>query len=175
MIPRPESGEHLPYFSLYIDQVPECDLLPFLASQSSAFLDELKAFTPERSLLRYAEGKWSLREVVQHISDAERIFAYRLLRIARGDETPLPGFEQNGYVVAGNADAIGWYSLLTEFSAVRQATLTLAGNLAEDAWPRTGTASGHNMSVRALAYIIAGHVEHHRALIRTHYASLQPA
>jgi uncharacterized damage-inducible protein DinB len=170
MISRPDPSEHLPYFSLYINHVPDTDPLPFLAAQSDAFLEELKAFVPEQTLQGYAEGKWSLREVVQHISDSERIFAYRMLRIARGDQQPLPGFEQDDYVKAGNANQIGWPALIAEFASVRQATVALAENLPASAFHNIGAANGHPISARAILYIIAGHVEHHRALIRKHYA-----
>jgi hypothetical protein len=109
-----------------------------------------------------APGKWSLKQVVCHINDTERIFAYRALRIARGDQTPLPGFEQDPYVSAADANARSWSDHIAEFEAVRAATLALFRGLPAPAWTRSGTASGNTLSVRAVAYIIAGHLIHHK-------------
>jgi hypothetical protein len=123
---------------------------------------------------RYAAGKWSVKEVLGHLTDAERIFAYRLMRIARRDATPLPGFDENAYVPAGEFDARPLDSLVGEFGALRLSTIELVEGLPSDAWARRGQASGASITARALAYIIVGHVAHHARVLRERY-ELSPA
>jgi uncharacterized damage-inducible protein DinB len=123
---------------------------------------------------RYAAGKWSVKEVLGHITDAERIFAYRLMRIARGDATPLPGFDENAYVPAGDFDARPLLSLAGEFRALRLSTIALIDGLPLDGWVRMGQVSGASVSARALAYVIVGHVAHHTRILRERYR-LSPA
>jgi hypothetical protein len=118
---------------------------------------------------RYAPGKWSVREVIGHLCDAERIFAYRLLRIARGDGTPLAGFDENAYVPAGSFESRELNALIKEWMATRDSTIALVRGLPADAWTRRGTANGTNVSAAALAYIILGHVEHHLGILRDRY------
>jgi hypothetical protein len=169
LISKPEPSEHAPYFSRYIDLVPDGDILATLLSQIGVTLAELRKVTEENSLLRYEPGKWSVREVVGHMIDAERIFAYRALRFARNDQTPLASFEENDYVPAGNFDQRPWDDLLDEFYAVRRSNIAMFRGLTKEAWLRAGVASDNHMSVRALAYVIAGHERHHFGIIRDRY------
>ncbi|MBL8233886.1 MAG: DinB family protein [Bryobacterales bacterium] len=166
-ISKPIDGEFAPYASTYISKVPETDLAVFCAGQETQFLAELRAISEAQSFFRYAPGKWSLKETLGHISDAERAFSYRLLRIARGDTTPLPPFEQDAWVLGSRCDERPWDDLISEFAAVRKATLALIHPLNEAEWSRMGTVSGYPVSARALGYIVAGHVEHHRHILRT--------
>ena len=169
VIRRPAPSEYAPHYGRYIDRVPEGDLAAQLEGQMQE-LDHLLADLPENSgSFRYAEGKWSLKELVGHLTDTERIMAYRLLRIARGDRTPLAGFEQDDYVHASRADARPLRALATEFTAVRRATLALVQSLDEEAWMRQGTASGQPVSAAALAHVIAGHVAHHLEIMVDRY------
>jgi hypothetical protein len=166
---RPGTDEFSPYYTPYVARVPDGDLLATLESQLGETLALLRAVGPERSLHRYAPGKWSMRDLVQHLSDAERIFAYRALRIARGDETPLPGWDENRYAPAANADRRSWPDLIAELAAVRAATLALFRGLDADAFARRGIANGQPVTVRALVWIIAGHERHHVAVLRERY------
>ena len=165
-IGRPASDEHSPYYGGYIDQVPEGDILIQLAGQIERTVQLLQGLSPEQAAFRPTPTDWSVKEVVCHVSDTERIFAYRALRIARGDTTPLAGFDQEPYVAAAEADARPLADVLAEFATVRASTLWLFRSLPAEAWRRRGVASDAPVSVRALAYIIAGHENHHvRSLI----------
>jgi hypothetical protein len=166
---RPVAADYAPYYGRYIDQVPDGDVLRLLEDQIADTLRLLDDVPEGRAAHRYAPGKWSIKEVVGHLSDAERIFGYRALRIARGDETPLPGFDQDPYVIAGNFDRRALADLTAEFASIRAATLTLFRGLDADAFMRRGTASGVVFTVRALPYIIAGHERHHIAILRQKY------
>lgn len=166
----PEPNEYNPYFEGYVSRTREvADPAARLAEQLDEVLELLGSLAPEIRLHRYAPGKWSIQELVEHLTETERIFTYRLLRVSRGDQTPLPGFDENAYVVAAEADKCGWDALVAEFAAVRLASVLLLGNLPEAAWMRTGSSNGHPTSVRALAYIMIGHVEHHVAVLRERY------
>ena len=166
---RPAESEYAPYYHKYVSLVPDGNVADVLAAQTGRTSAELRAISEEKSLHRYAPGKWSLRESWLHVCDTERIFAYRLLRIGRGDQTPLPGFDQDPYVPLSGADSRTWASIVEELAAIRESTLHLLRNLPNDAWTRTGTASGNPVSVRAIAYMIAGHELHHLNLMRQHY------
>jgi hypothetical protein len=166
---RPTAADYAPYYGRYIDQVPDGDVIRLLEDQLAATLRLLGGVPEGRAGHRYAPDKWSIKEVVGHLSDAERIFAYRALRIARGDETPLPGFDQDPYVIAGNFDRRTLADLAAEFASIRAATLTLFRGLDEAAFQRRGTASGVVFTVRALPYIIAGHERHHVTILRQQY------
>ena len=170
LISKPDETEHAPYYSRYIDLVPDGDILGTLAGQIGVTLTELRKVTDAQSLFRYEPGKWSVREVVGHLTDSERIFAYRALRFARNDHTKLPGFEQDDYIPAANFDLRPWVDLLDEFYAVRRSNVMMFRGLTEEAWMRRGIASDHEMSVRAAAYVIAGHERHHLGIIRDRYA-----
>ena len=169
MIGRPATNEAAPYYSTYIDRITSDDVGAELESQLAPTLRVLATISEEKSLHRYAPDKWSIRELVNHVSDTERVFLYRALWFARGFDTPLPGFDQNIAVPHATADQFSWASHVADFSAVRGATLTFFRNLPQDAWSRTGIASGNPVSVRALAYIIAGHVAHHIAILEERY------
>ena len=140
-----------------------------LESQLDPTLRLAATISEEQSLHRYAPDKWSIRQLLNHVSDTERVFLYRALWFARGFDTPLPSFDQDAAVPAAAADQFSWASHIDEFRAVRAATLAFFRNLPADAWSRTGVASGNPVTVRALAYIIAGHVAHHTAVLRHRY------
>ena len=165
-IAKPAAAEYASYYSRYVDLVGGSDILGTLAAQITATMSELRAVSDVDSLRRYADGKWSVREVLGHMIDTERIFAYRALRFARNDGTSLPGFEQDGYIPAAQFDRIPWATLLDEFEAVRRSNLFMFRGLSEAAWRRQGVASENAVSVRALAYVIAGHELHHMRILR---------
>ncbi|HEY0306322.1 MAG TPA: DinB family protein [Longimicrobiales bacterium] len=166
---RPEASEFNPYYEKYIARVPSGDLIETLARQADDTLSILRAIPDNAADHAYAEGKWSIKEVVGHVCDAERIFAYRLLRIGRGDQTPLASFDENVYAPAGQFGQRTLASLVEEFAAVRAATIALVAGLPSEGWLRTGKASDSTVSARALAYIIAGHELHHRAILLERY------
>jgi hypothetical protein len=168
-IPRPAADEYAPYYGRYIVQVPNGDLCRILADQLGETLALIRSIPEARGTHRYAPGKWSIKEVLGHVCDTERIMGYRALRIARGDATPLPGFEQDDYIPAGGFDRRTLADLSDELSAVRQATLQLFRHLDPTALARRGTASGNPITPRALAYIIAGHERHHVAGLKAQY------
>ncbi|HEX8905336.1 MAG TPA: DinB family protein [Longimicrobiaceae bacterium] len=166
---RPTSDEHSPYYSKYIDLIPEGDVMDLLERQADELPAFLRGIPADRHDHRYAEGKWSVKEVIGHLSDTERVFAYRALRFARGDRTELPGFDENAYTPAGEFGRRDWESLVEEWLSVRRASLSLLRGLPPEAAARRGPANGQDISVRALAYIMAGHVVHHTRLLRERY------
>jgi uncharacterized damage-inducible protein DinB len=166
---RPEATEYAPYYEKYIALVPQDDVVTTLSRQLDETLATLRGLTAEQADSRYAPGKWSIKELVGHVIDAERIFAYRALRFARNDSAPLAGFEQDDYVRAGNFDNRQLFDLADEFEHVRRANLFLFRSLDDDAWLRRGAANEAEVSVRALAYIMAGHETHHMQILRTRY------
>lgn len=171
LIQKPQPGEHDPYYALYIEAVREGDLLRQLESQGAELLDLLRGFGEARGTYRYAPGKWSVKEVLGHITDTERVFAYRALRFARADATSLPGFEQDGYVAAAGFDRRTLADLAEEFADVRRATIKLFAGMDAIALSRAGVASGSPLTVRAAAWIIAGHEQHHARILRERYLS----
>lgn len=168
-ITRPSADESIAYFRRYIDRVTGENIPDQLTAQLREMESLLETVTDTAALSRYAEGKWSIKEVVGHLSDTERILTYRLLRIARGDTTPLPGYDEEAYTPAGHFDERPFPMLLTEFRAIRQSTAALVEGLPSDAWDRRGTANGSPITARALAYIIVGHVTHHLGVLRERY------
>jgi uncharacterized protein (TIGR03083 family) len=166
---RPESDEIPPHFLGYLGHVPENDPVAVLASQIDATTALLRGVSETDALKRYAAGKWSVKEVVGHLADTERIMAYRALRIARADETPLPGFDENAYVPPAKFDGRPLADLVAELRTTRAATLALFRSFDGDAWRRRGTASGKPVSVRALGYMIPGHERHHVEILQTRY------
>jgi hypothetical protein len=169
-IDRPRSDEFASFYSRYIDYLPrEADVLTTLTSQLDSLPKVLAVAGEGRASYRYAEGKWTVREVVGHLADAERVFAYRLMRIARGDTTPLPGFDENDYVRAAGFERRPLADVVADWTAVRRSTLSLASGLDPAAWERRGTANDATISARALLYITAGHTEHHLGILKTRY------
>jgi hypothetical protein len=168
-ITRPGSNEFDPYFGTYVNAVTGEDALEALRRQRASSAELLAGVPESRAGHRYEPGKWTIREVVGHLSDAERVFAYRMLRIGRGDPTPLAGFDENLYVPAGQFERRSLRDVVAEFLVVRDATIALAGSLGEAELGRTGTASGKPVSARALAWIIAGHEAHHVRVLGERY------
>jgi DinB superfamily len=166
----PQPNEYAPYYGRYVQLVrTDVSLYDVLREQLAEIVAYLEKSTPTQLAYRYAEGKWSVAEAMVHLIDAERIFAYRALRIARGDETPLPGFEQDDYVLCSHADGRSSESLLAEYRAVREATLQLFYTFDSTTVRLMGTASDKPISVRALMYIIAGHELHHLNIFKEKY------
>ena len=168
-ISKPDETEYLPYYGRYISLVPDGSILTLLSSQLDETLALLRNIPEAQAGFRYAPDKWSIKQLVGHVIDTERIFAYRALRFARNDQTPLSGYEQDDYVRNASFDNCSLGELAAEFESVRRSTLFLLKHLDEDAWLRRGLASGSEVSVRALAYIIAGHELHHREVLRSRY------
>jgi hypothetical protein len=169
VIARPEPGEYAPYYDRYISLVAGTDILGTLDAQRRQMLLLLSGRDESDGDFRYAPDKWNAKEVLGHVCDTERVFAYRALRIARGDETPMEGFEQDDYVRNGPFANAPMAEIVEDYIAVRRATLTLLRNLDEAAWTRRGTANKNAVSVRALAYTIAGHEVHHRRILEEKY------
>jgi uncharacterized damage-inducible protein DinB len=168
-LPRPADDEFAPFYAGYIAKVPDGEILRFLETQLREVRGLLSTLSEGRGIHRYAEGKWSIKEVIGHICDAERIFSYRALRIARNDDTPLAGFDENKYVPAGKFDARTMASLVDEVVQVRDATMSLVRTIDAEAGARRGTASGKTVSARALIWIVAGHMAHHVGVLRERY------
>jgi len=168
-IPRPAADEFFEYYGKYIDRVPGDDAMPALRDQIGDTVRLLRPLAESKALHRYAPGKWSVKEVVGHLADSERVFAYRALRVGRGDSTPLAGFDENEYVPAGRFDARPLADVVHEFELVRAASLALFQGMDEEALLRRGTANDKKISVRALAWILAGHELHHRKILIERY------
>ena len=171
MTAMPESCEAAPYHFTYIDKVPHGDICQILEAQRAETIALMRSITEERSLYRYAPEKWSVRQVLSHVNDAERLFVFRAFWFARGFDSPLPSFEQETATAAAKADERPLAQHIEEFESVRAATLSFFQSLSEPAWMRHGVASGYPFSVRALAYITAGHVVHHAEILRERYLS----
>jgi uncharacterized damage-inducible protein DinB len=169
MLGRPQPTEAASYYSVYIDRVSSDDVVDVLATQLEEAVDFFAGISEEQSLHRYAPEKWSMRELLGHINDTERVFMFRALWFARGFQDPLPSFDQEIGFTAAESDKVSWASHVAEFRAIRSATLAFFRNLPEDAWLRSGIASDSSVTVRALAYIVAGHVSHHLAILRERY------
>jgi hypothetical protein len=168
-IPRPQADEHLEYYGRYISQVPDGDLIAMVRDQIVETVGLLRGLSPAQADYAYAPGKWTIKEVIGHLSDAERVFQYRALTFARSPGTSLPGFDENAWVPAGNFGARTLEDLLEEFQIVRASSVQVARHLDEVTLKNRGSANGHDISVRALLYIIAGHERHHAALLRERY------
>jgi hypothetical protein len=169
MTERPKPGEAIPYYFTYIDQVPGTDVLSTLEAQVEDALQFSSQISEEKSLYRYAPDKWSIRQVLNHVTDTERAFAFRALWFARGFESAIPGYDQNIAADGARADQVSWAAHLEEFRSVRLATVALFRNMPPKAWTRSGIASDNLFTVRALAYITAGHLAHHMRIIRERY------
>ncbi|CAN5641052.1 DinB family protein [soil metagenome] len=171
----PHGDEYAEYYGKYIALVPEGDIVAILATQLDDTLALLRELSDADARYAYAPGKWSVKEVIGHLADTERILAYRMLRFSRGDATPLPSFDENHYAAAGGFTNRKLPSLLAEMTAVRSATIALLAGLPRDVWRREGIASGWPVSVRAIAWIIAGHELHHRAILAERYLTRSEA
>lgn len=169
MIGRPEPNEAAPYYFTYIDKAPGEDALSAMDNQLIEMLPVLLSLSEEQSVHRYAPDKWSIRQVLNHVSDTERAFAFRALWFARGFDTPLPSYEQEIAAAGAQAHAVSWKAHVEEFRRVRLASISLFENLPAEAWTRTGVASAKTFSVRALAFLIPGHATHHFDLLREKY------
>ena len=166
---RPDATEYQPFYASYIAGVPEDDVLAALRSSGRQLATMFGAVAESRAGYRYADGKWSVREVAGHLIDAERIFSYRALRIARADATPLPAFDENEYVRTAGSDARTLADLSEELAVVRDGSIRLFATLPAEAWTRRGVVSGREITVRALAYITAGHARHHARILHERY------
>jgi hypothetical protein len=171
---RPESSQYAPYYAKYIERVAGNDIVSALEAQRLQMIQLFGARSEREGNFRYAPDKWTAKEVLGHVTDSERIFAYRALRIARGDQTPLSGFEQDDYVRTGAFGERSLADIAEEFAHVRAATVALFRPLDKDAWVRRGVANKNEVSVRALAFIIAGHELHHRAILDERYFAAIP-
>ena len=170
-VSRPSQSEYAPYYGTYVNAMPDGDVVAALAEQAEETFALLSALSDDEGSFRYAPEKWSIRDLVQHLCDSERVFAYRALRFARGDETPLPGFDQNPYAEAARADRRPLAELAAELRDIRRTTLALVRSLDEEMLDRRGVASANVMSVRALVWVIAGHERHHLKILRERYLS----
>jgi uncharacterized damage-inducible protein DinB len=171
---RPEAGEYAEHYATYISKVPGTNVVGILESQRLQMSQLFAGRTERDGNFRYAPGKWTVKEVLGHVTDCERIFTYRALRIARGDQTPLPGFEQDDFVKNGGFAARTLADLVEEFGAVRGASIALFRSFNDEAWSRRGVASQKPVTVRALGFITAGHQIHHRVILEEQYLPAIP-
>jgi hypothetical protein len=165
----PDRDEAAPYYYRYIDRVPAGDIVARLETQLAELLPVLQGIPEERSLHRYAPDKWSIRQLWNHVTDTERVFVFRALWFGRGFDAPLASFDQEPAVAAAGADAVSWARHVEEFRAVRLSTVAFFRHLPAAAWGRRGVASGNPVTVRALAYIGAGHADHHASVLSERY------
>jgi len=169
MISFPETTEYNPYYNQYVQHLKGEDVINSLEKGVIGVNDLMASLTEEKLQSAYAEGKWTIKEVLQHIMDTERIFCNRALRFARNDKTELPGYEQDDYVPFSGANERNSMEMLREYNAIRQATITLFQGFSDEMLTRVGVASGSNMSVRAIAHVITGHERHHMNVLKEHY------
>jgi hypothetical protein len=163
---RPQAGEYASFYETYVRLVPESDIIETMARQRDETVALFSHVSPETSLVAHAPYTWTLRQVAGHLADGERVFGYRAMRISRGDTTPLAGFDENAYTTAGDFNRIDLTRLTAEFVALRDSNILMFMNLPDKAWCLRGVASGAEVSVQALAYILVGHVAHHLAIAR---------
>ena len=168
---RPNESEYAPYYQGYVDQVSENDIMAVLRGELDE-LDVLLSRVPaEKEKYAYADGKWTIREIIGHLIDGERVFGYRALCIARGEKQNLPGFDQNDYMLTAPYNHIELEDLLSELRLVRLSNIAMFRSLDEEAWNRVGTANGNEITLRALAFIMGGHVRHHMNVLKERYLS----
>ncbi len=165
----PGQDEAAPYYFRYIDRIPACDIVERLDRQLGESMPVLWGISEEKSVHRYAPHKWSMRQLLNHVTDTERVFLARAFWFARGNQTPLPSFDQDAASAQARADENSWADHVADLRAVRGATVTFFRNLPGEAWQRRGIASDNPFSVRSLAYITAGHLDHHLAILRERY------
>lgn len=170
LITRPEPGEYAAYGIIYVNEVPDGgQVLQMMQDNLKVIEDLARSFPPEQLTTPHAPSEWTIQEILSHIIDTERVFAYRALRFARDDKTNLPGFDQDAFVPQSGANERTLDDILEEYRAVRQASITLFSNLSDEALARVGSASGNPTTARAMAYFIAGHEQHHIKSIRENY------
>jgi hypothetical protein len=169
MIGVPERSEAAEYYFKYIDRITDADIISVLEGQVEKTVTFLRGISEAKSLHRYAPEKWSIRQVWGHVNDSERVFVSRALWFARGFDSPLPSFEQEIAAQAAQSDSVPWAQHVNEFLQIRLATIAFFRNLPAEAWKRSGIASGFQFTVRAMAYIVAGHTSHHAAIVRERY------
>ena len=168
---RPDKNEYDPYYERYIQLVESEDVIDVLERQKTEVSDAFGGLGEDKGTFRYADGKWSIKEMLSHIIDGERMFAYRVFRISRGDKTPIEGFEQDGYIENSHANDRSFSDMLGEFDSLRNANMLFFRNLRDADWMRTGTANEREISVRALGFIMAGHIRHHLNILNERYSS----
>ena len=166
---RPDPAEYAPYFQRYVDLVPEDDIVAALAKQADVTASRLRQLDEAGAAHRYAPGKWTIKQVVGHMGDTERILSFRALSISRGETNPLPGFDEDSYVRGAEFDSRPYADLVDTLTVVRRANVLMLGHLSEDAWDRRGIADGKQTSVRGLAFTILGHERHHLRVLREKY------
>jgi hypothetical protein len=171
---KPDSADYAPFYEKYVTLIPDMDVVQVLEAQLLQTAQLLAGCSERDGNFRYAPEKWSVKEVIGHLSDTERIFTYRALRIARGDATPLSGFEQDDYVRESGAGRRELHDLAEEFAAVRTSSIALYRSLKEESWKRRGSANKNEVTVRALAFISAGHEAHHRKILEERYFAAIP-
>jgi hypothetical protein len=169
MIGRPAESEYAPFYAGYVSRVPETDILEVLTRQPEEWRALTSRVAAARETFAYAPGKWTIRQLVGHMTDAERVFGFRAFCFSRGDRNPLPGFDENDYVAGSRSAEVPLAELVADLAAIREVNLSVLRRLDEAAWARVGTASNASISVRALAYIMAGHVRHHLNVLATRY------
>jgi len=172
MLTRPDRSEYADFYADYIAKVPDGDVIAFLSAQPAAYRKLLGSLSDEAASARPQPGKWNVKQIIGHLCDAERIQSYRALRFARGDEQELHGFEQDDYVREARSDVRSLANLLDEFEGIRKSTVALLGSLPPDVEKRSGVANGSPVTVRAMAYIIAGHTQHHYALLKARFEGI---
>src|SRR5262245_42297605 len=166
---RPREAEYAPFFHGYVQLVPELNILDALESQVGVVRHVASMVSKEQELFFYAPGKWTIRQVAGHLGDGERVFGFRAFSFSRLDETPLPGFDENGYVERSRSNDLPLTELVEDFIAARAANLRLLKTLTPEQWRGSGTANGKSITVRALAYVMVGHVRHHLHLLKERY------
>jgi len=172
MLTRPDRSEYADFYADYIAKVPDGDVIAFLSAQPGSYRKLLSRVSDQMASARPQPGKWNVKEIVGHLCDAERIQSYRALRFARGDQNELHGFEQDDYVREAHSDTRSLADLLNEFEAVRSSTVALVKSFPPDVGQRSGVANGAPVTVRAMAYIIAGHTQHHYDLLKQRFDSI---
>jgi len=166
---RPEANEYAEYYSRYTGRIPGTDIVPVLERQLESTLTLLRKIDERKADFRYEPGKWSIKQLVGHMIDCERVFAYRALVFSRNDTATLPGFDQDKWAEQGNQSSLTMSAITDEFEAVRRATICLFRNVEPAAWMRKGTANGKEVTVRGLAFITAGHLDHHIEILKSRY------
>ena len=169
MLQCPAENEYPQYYVPYVKLVSEGNVIEILKNNMEKVIMLFEGISDEKALFRYAENKWSIKEVLGHLTDTERIMSYRLLRVGRGDQTELAGFDENFFVQGANFNQLPLKNLLDDFIATRNATISLVQNMPPEAWTNKGYANNSEITTRAIAYIIAGHEAHHRNIIQDRY------